>query len=160
MAQLKLTEIAQWTEKQRKLYADYYQELWQVKSLLSSFARVRQVMDLQVCLVGEYQRAFALFQQDRHFTPKEIAHMHRVYSGMLGESVRNLDALLLVVNAFSTQMSDAQRLEIIHRAAEGMEQTYADLRAFNRQNIGLSLARAKDAQELETFRTLYGLTHE
>ncbi len=32
MSQLKLDEIKDWAEKQRKLYDDYFQELWKVKA--------------------------------------------------------------------------------------------------------------------------------
>ena len=43
--ELKLTEIAEWTEKHRKLYQDYYEELWKVKNTIAMYQRVRQVMD-------------------------------------------------------------------------------------------------------------------
>src|SRR5687767_7273361 len=33
--ELKLTEIAEWTEKHRKLYEDYYEELWKVKNTIA-----------------------------------------------------------------------------------------------------------------------------
>src|SRR5689334_3141587 len=32
MSELKLSEIRDWVEKQRKLYADYFDELWKIKS--------------------------------------------------------------------------------------------------------------------------------
>lgn len=54
-------------------------------------------------------------------------------------------------------MSDSERLEIINRAGEKIEQNYADLKAFNAQNILLSMNRAKNAHEIETIRKLYGL---
>ena len=37
MAKLKLEEISDWVEKQRKLYDDYFQELWKVKSALTYY---------------------------------------------------------------------------------------------------------------------------
>ena len=42
--------------------------------------------------------------------------MQQVYTGILDESVKNIDQLQLVINAFVTQMSDAKRLEIINTA--------------------------------------------
>jgi len=114
-------------------------------------------MELQKRLVAEYKSAWNLVNQDDHFTAEELDYMYKVYSGILDESVKNLDEILLVVYAFKTQMSDAKRLEIINRAGDKIERNYADLRAFNAQNVMLSLNRAKNAHEIETVRKLYGL---
>jgi hypothetical protein len=114
-------------------------------------------MEKQVRLVEEYKRAWALFQQDKHFTADEILHMGQVYTGILGESVKNLDLLFLVINSFNTQMSDGERLEIIDNAAEGMDINYNDLKAFNVQNMLLSLQRAKNKHDAEVVKQLYGI---
>jgi hypothetical protein len=159
LSEFKLSEIAQWTEKQRTLYKEYYDELWKVRSTIATYQRIRQIMERQVMLVGEYRRTWELVSQDKHFTSIEIDYMYRVYTGILDESVYNLDQILLVVNSFKTQMSDAKRLDIINAAGEGIEQNYADLKQFNQQNAQLSLSRAKDAHELETLKKLYGLSN-
>ncbi|MBZ0246564.1 MAG: conjugal transfer protein TraI, partial [Cyclobacteriaceae bacterium] len=75
----------------------------------------------------------------------------------LDESVSNLDQLLLIINSFRTQMSDAKRLELINKTGERIEQNYTDLQQFNNQNIQLSLNRAKDEHEIESIKKLYGL---
>src|SRR5687768_15018192 len=41
MQELKLGEISDWVEKQRKLYADYYEELWRVKSAIAYYQKVK-----------------------------------------------------------------------------------------------------------------------
>ena len=158
--ELKLTEIAEWTEKHRKLYQDYYEELWKVKNTIAAYKRVRQLMDQQVKLVDEYRRCWNIVQKDDHFTKEELAYMGKVYLGIMEESVKNLDQVLLVINSFKTQMSDGKRLEIIERAADEIDQNYSDLKQFNTQNMLLSLNRAKDANEIDVVKKLYGLTDE
>ena len=116
-------------------------------------------MDRQVMIVGEYKRTWELVNQDKHYTSAEIDYMYRVYTGILDESLFNLDQILLVVNSFKTQMSDAKRLEIINLAGEGIEQNYADLKQFNQQNVQLSLSRAKDEHEIQTLKKLYGISN-
>lgn len=98
LSELKLTEIAEWTEKHRKLYEQYYNELWEIKNAISSWQRIRQIMQLQERLVDEYLRAWNLLKQDERFTNDELEYMYRIYSGILEESVRNLDEILLVIN--------------------------------------------------------------
>lgn len=157
MSKVKLDEITIWVEKQRTLYKDYFDELWRVKGILSYYHRIKEVTEKQIRLVEEYKRAYALFKQDKHFTPDELAYIGQVYTGILNESMKNIDQLFLVINSFSTQMTDAKRLEIINNAADGTETAYNDLKAFNQQNILLSVQRAKDAKEVEAVKQLYGL---
>lgn len=157
MSKVKLDEITDWVEKQRTLYKDYFDELWRVKSIISYYHRIKEVTEKQVRLVEEYKRAYAIFKQDKHFTPDELAYMGQVFTGILNESIKNIDQLFLVINSFSTQMTDAKRLEIINLAAGGTETAYNDLKAFNQQNILLSIQRAKDVKEVEAVKQLYGL---
>jgi hypothetical protein len=157
MSGLKLTEIGDWVEKQKTLYADYFDELWKIKSTITTYQRVREIIKKQVQLVNEYSRAISLFKQDKHFTEKEISYMHDVYSGILDESVKNIEQVQLVINAFVTQMSDAKRLEIINTAADNIEQNISDLRQFNQENIKISLQRAKDKNDIDAVKRLYGL---
>lgn len=153
--ELKLTEIAEWTEKHRQLYKEYYDDLWKVRNTISSYQRTKQILERQVRLVEEYKRVWNIIKQDDHFTKHELEYMYRVYSGIMNESVRNLDQILVVVNSFKTQMSDAKRLEIINKCGEEIERNYYDLKKFNNQNIQLSINRAKDGHEIETVKQLY-----
>jgi hypothetical protein len=157
MSKVKLDEITDWVEKQRTLYKDYFEELWRVKSVISYYHRIREITEKQIHLVEEYKRAWTLFKQDKHFTPDEILYMGNVYKGILNESIKNIDQLFLVIDSFSTQMTDAKRLEIINKAAERMEVTYSDLKAFNQQSILLSLQRAKTTNDVDVVKQLYGL---
>jgi hypothetical protein len=157
MSKIKLDEITGWVEKQRTLYRDYFDELWKVKGVISYYYRIRDITEKQIRLVEEYKRAWALLKQDKHFTPDEVRFMGEVYKGILAESIKNIDHLFLVVHSFSTQMTDAKRLEIVDRAAEGMETAYRDLKAFNQQNALLSLQRARAGNDVERVKQLYGI---
>ena len=157
LSKLKLGEIADWTEKQRDLYQGYYQELWKIKSAITYYKRIKDLTARQVAIMDEYKWAWNLFKKDKHFSAEELDMMEKVYSGILEESVKNIDQILLVVNSFKTQMSDAKRLEIINQAAEKMEVNYSDLKQFNGQNIGLSIGRAKSLDEIAILKEIYGI---
>jgi hypothetical protein len=155
--ELKLKEIAEWTDKHRQLYKEYYEELWKVRNVISSFQRIRQIVDRQAKIVDEYSRVWNIIQSDDHFTSSEIEYMYSVYTGILNASIRNIDQVMLVINSFQTQMSDAKRLEIIKSCGEAIDRNYYDLKEFNTQNIQLSISRAKDEHEISTVKKLYGL---
>ncbi len=156
LSKLKLQEISSWTEKQRQLYASYFDELWKVKNAVATYKKIKEVARRQVALVDEYKRAYELLRKDTHFTPDEIDYMYQVYSGILTESIKNIDQLLLVVNSFSTQMSDGKRLEIIAAAADGIDDNMTALRQFTDYNVGISIQRAKGGSEIEMVKRMYG----
>ncbi len=157
MSKLKLTEISDWSKKQKELYAKYFDELWKVKNAISSYQAVRDFIKKQVQLVQEYSKAFNLSKQDKNFTTDELDYMQKVYTGILDESIKNIDQIQFVLNAFATQMTDAKRLEIIHAAGDNIEQNITDLRQFNQQNITISLQRSKEKNDIDVVKKLYGL---
>jgi hypothetical protein len=157
MAQLQLDGITDWVQKQKDLYTEYYQELAQVKQIVADYDKVKTAIALQTRIVSEYKSAYALFQQDKHFSASEVSYMYTVYAGIVDESLKNLDQVLLVVNAFVTQMGDAGRIDIIDHATRSMQKNYNDLKEFNNQNVQLSLQRAADSNDLQTIKNLYGI---
>lgn len=157
LSKFKLSEISDWTDRQRALYADYYQKLWEVKSLISTYKKVKDLAKTQAAILQEYKWAIGLFHKDKHFTADELLNIEEVYRGILDASIKNLDQVFAVINSFKTQMSDAKRLELIAAAADKMDQNYADLKQFNNQNITLSIQRAKSDFEVKTLKRMYEL---
>lgn len=157
LSKTKLTEISDWVQKQKDLYGDYFNELWQVKDAIEYYHRIEDIIEKQVKIVSEYQSAYNLFKQDEHFSSDEIEYMSKVYTGIINESLKNLDQLFLVINSFTTQMSDEARMQIINNAGEGMDENYSDLKIFNSENMMLSLQRSKNLNEVNVVKQLYGL---
>ncbi|TPG38401.1 conjugal transfer protein TraI [Flavobacterium pectinovorum] len=157
LSKLKLDEISDWTKKQKELYKGYYEELAKVKSIITYYQRIKDITKKQTKLVEEYERAWNLFKQDTHFKENEIQYMERVYSGILEESLKNMDQIFLILDSFSTQMSDLKRLEIINEAADQIDANYDDLTLFNQQNVILSLQRAKTEADVNQVKQFYGI---
>lgn len=157
LSKLKLNEISDWTERQKDLYKDYFDELAKVKSIISYYHRIKEISQKQQRLLEEYHRAWNLLRQDDYFSAEELIYMTEVYSGIIDQSAKNIDQLMLVVKSFTTTMSDAQRLKLINSVAERVETNYDDLTRFNRQNMLLSLQRTKEDNDANVVRKLYGL---
>jgi hypothetical protein len=157
LSKLKLDEISNWTEKQRDLYKNYYEELQKVKSIITYYKRIKEISQKQTRLIQEYERAWNLFKQDSHFNQSEVDYMEKVYSGILEESMKNIDQIFLILESFTTQMSDLKRLEIINAAADQIDGNYDDLTQFNKQNVLLSLQRAKTVNDVNKVKQFYGI---
>jgi hypothetical protein len=157
LSKLKLDEITDWVDKHKEQYAKYFDELAKVKQAISGYKKVKEIMQKQVAIVDEYKRAFNLFKNDKHFTAGEIEYMVQVYTGIVDESLKNLDQLFLVINALGTEMTDGKRIEIIGNVAARIDENLNDLRDFNSQNVRLSLQRARDEKEINAVKAYYGL---
>jgi hypothetical protein len=156
-SKLKLDEISDWTNKQKEIYQEYFDELWRVKSIITYYKRITDIIAAQKQLVNEYKSAYSLFQQDNHFSAGEISYMYKVYSGIIDASINSLDQILNLLESFTVQMSDGERLDLLNKSATEINQNISDLRAFNNQNIQLSLQRTKDQKDLDFVKQLYGL---
>ena len=157
MSQLKLNDISSWLQQEKDLYSAYYQELWKIKSYISEYDRIKDIINKQVLIINEYNQASASFKKDSHFSAAELNTMSQVYSGLLAQCSNNLDQLNLVINAFVTQMSDAQRLHIIDDAGSKIDKNYSDILEFDQQNRMISLQRSRDQNDLNMVKQLYGI---
>jgi hypothetical protein len=157
LSQLKLSEISSWSQKQKELFSQYYTELWNIKTAIAYYSRLSDLTEKQVALVNSYNAAWALIKNDKHFSSDELAYMGKVYSGILQESIKDLDQILAVVHANKTQMPDAKRLELVNKAADHMDSNYIDLQRFTTENDLLSIQRAEDENEVETLKQYYGI---
>lgn len=157
LSKLRLSEISGWSGSQQQLFSGYYDELWKIKAGIAYYQRIKDLTATQVAMVGEYHKAWSLLRQDNHFNAGEISHMEAVYNGILSASLKNLDQLLLIISSDRTQMTDEQRLELINRAGDRLDENYNDLRRFSSENKMLSLQRSRDLGDTQTIKTLYGI---
>jgi hypothetical protein len=157
MSELQLDDIAEWVQDQKDLYGEYFAELAQVKTVIAGYHKAQEIVEREQQILSAYQRGMAVFGKDPHFSAAELNQITAVYGGILAESERNLSALTTVISAFTTQMSDQQRMAIIDKAGAGMDRTWRDIQAFTNENALLSLQRASEAADDETLKKLYGL---
>jgi len=155
--QLKLSQIAGVGQQQTDLFTKYYNELYTVKEVITDYEEVKNITLEQEALVREYQSAWSLTQQDKHFSVAELEYISSVYTGILKASINNLDHLMALVNSFKTQMSDGKRMELINNTSRHVDENYNDLKEFNNQNIELSLERANDENDIQSTKNLYGI---
>ena len=148
MAKLRLEEISDWSSKQKELYADYYDGLWKVKSVIAQFQRVKETAALQGRILEEYQRTWKIITVDGNFSPEEMKRMQLVYTGMLEESIRHIDHLVTLVGQYRNSMTDAERLERIHLIEGKVKEHYLHMVKFNRTNLQINNQRAALRKDL------------
>ena len=66
---------------------------WHSKGLISGYDRLKGLVQMQGRIVSEYESAYNLFKQDKHFTGSELDFMFNIYSGIMDQSLKNLNRL-------------------------------------------------------------------
>lgn len=151
-----IKNIAQGNFNLHKVFLD---GLMEVSPAVRNYRRVADITHYQIMLVNEYRTAFDRFRRDNNFNPDELAYLGRVYDNLFNESLRNLDGLLTVITAGKTRMSDDERLQAIDRIFEDMQDKLMFLRHFNNNTTILAVQRAKEHNDVQTLRKIYGLTN-
>lgn len=153
--ELKLSEIADWNDKQKEQYASLFKEFWKVKSAIIQFQRLKEVIEMQKMLVKEYKNAWGLISSSNQYSSQELISMERNYEGILRISLQNLDELSQVMNPFRIQMTDAERLAFLHQSEKKLRENLYELRSYNSMNLNLMKSRGAKGEEFA--RNVYGI---
>jgi hypothetical protein len=131
--------------------------LLSVSPAVKKYKRVGDIIRYQLLILKEGKAAYRQFRQDKHFTAKEIEYMAGVYENLANQSLNNLDDLMLVLTAGKLRMSDDERITLIDRIYSDILEQWSFLKHFNNTTKLLSLARARELQDVEVSRKLSGI---
>lgn len=141
------------------LHKAFLDGLMEVSPAVRNYRRVADIVNYQVVLIKEYRKAYDRFRRDNNFNPDELAYLGRVYNNLFKESLRNLDELVTVITAGKTRMSDDERLQAIDRIYADMQDKLMFLRNFNNNTTILAVQRAKERNDAQAIRKIYGLNN-
>lgn len=141
------------------LHKAFLDGLMEVSPAVRNYRRVADITNYQIILVKEYRKAYERFRQDNNFNADELAYLGRVYDNLFKESLRNLDELLTVITAGKVRMSDDERLQAIDRIYADMQDKLTFLRHFNNNSTILAVQRAKERNDAQAIRKIYGLNN-
>jgi len=141
------------------LHKAFLDGLMEVSPTVRNYRRVVDISNDQIILVKEYRKAYDRFRQDNNFNEDELAYIGRVYDNLFKESLRNLDELLTVITAGKARMSDDERLQAIDRIYADMHDKLLFLQHFNNNTTILAVQRAKERNDAQTIRKIYGLNN-
>lgn len=139
------------------LHKVFLDGLMEVNPTVRNYRRVAEIINCQVTLVKEYRNAYNRFIRDNNFNSVEINYIAQVYNNLFKESLGGLDELLTIITAGNARMSDDERLHAIDRIYSDMQNRLIFLRHFNNSTTILALQRAKERNDAETIRKIYGL---
>ncbi|MDD2305013.1 MAG: TerB family tellurite resistance protein [Prolixibacteraceae bacterium] len=141
------------------LHKTFLDALMEVSPTVKKYKRVADIINYQVILVKEYKSAFNRFKQDNNFNQQELVYLSRVYENLFKQSLNNLDNLATIITANKLRMSDDERLDAIDKIFADMQDKLLFLRYFNNNTTVLALQRAKERNDANTMRLVYGINN-
>lgn len=153
------TTIRDISHRSFDLHRVFLDGLLHVSPWVRDYFRVKEIINLQRQLVQEYQQAYGRLRSDSHLTASEVVSYSQICTRLLDESGRTLDELAMVLTDGQLRATDQERLGQIDGLHREMTEKLAALRKLNNEAGMVSLQRARDAEDGQEIRKLYGLDH-
>jgi hypothetical protein len=151
------TDIKNIAEGNFNLHKAFLDGLLAISPTVGSYYKVAGIINAQISTVTEYKSSYRQWQSDGHFTVSELNYIGGVYAGLLSRSLRNLDALSMVITAGELRMSDAERQNAIDQVYADVTGQLSALRSFNNSIAVQAAQRTQQANDINTLKLLYGL---
>jgi hypothetical protein len=141
------------------LHKTFLDGLLEVSPTVRNYKKIADVINYQILILKEYKNAYSRFKKDGSFNTDEINYLGSVYSNLFNQSLKNLDALAMVITANKLRMSDDERLKAIDDIFNSMLDKLTFLRSFNNNATILAIQRSREKKDANTVQTIYGITN-
>jgi hypothetical protein len=141
------------------LHKTFLDGLLAVSPTVKNYKKVGEILNFQVSIVKEYKSAFNRFKSDGNFSIGEITYLTDVYTNLFNQSVKDLDALFVVITASKLRMSDDERLKAIDNIFIDMQDKLVFLRHFNNSTTIMAIQKARDKKDTKSLKAIYGINN-
>jgi phage host-nuclease inhibitor protein Gam len=139
------------------LHTDYLNSLKAVNPKVKKYARVAEIIALQLKITKSYKSLYQQIRQDDLFYGDEVDYIKRVFERVLENCDANLDELLNIVTDGKLEMKDNERITRINIIYQNMLDNYTFSESFSNQTKLMALSKAMELKEAKTSRDLRGI---
>ena len=139
------------------LHSAFFSSLEAINPSVKSFTEVAEIALLQISIVESFQQAIQNLKTSGQLHTGELAYIGQVYSTVVNDGLKDVDALLTLVTAGNYSMNDGDRLRQIDGLYRDMADKYTFTQAFIAQSQALDRSRAKEASDIGEVGALYGI---
>lgn len=138
------------------LHRAFLDGLWLVNPEIARYRKVADIIRFQAGIFSQYKSAYKRYSSGNLFSARELQYLSGVFTGLLDESLKNLDELTMVLTANSMRMSDDERLRAIDRIYDDMQSKLVFLTRFTTKTDQLSTVRKEKLDELKKLEQITG----
>jgi hypothetical protein len=155
-----LTTIGGFTRGEFNLHTDYFNSLKSVNPEIKRYARVGDIIALQVKIAQNYSRSYWKLNSSDVFSNDELAYIGRVFSRLLDDCAKTLDELITITTDGKLEMKDDERIQRIDRLYMDMQDKFTFTQSFSNDAVSLVASRVKEKIDVQTSRVLHGIKNE
>lgn len=152
-----LTTIGDFKRGEFNLHSDYFNSLKTVNPKIKTYAKVGEIVALQLKIIKSSSFIIRQVQWDDLFHGNEIAYIKRVVDRLLENCDGNLEELLTIVTDGELEMKEEERMKRIDALYLNMLENYSFGESFTKQTRLMVLSRAEEKKDLKTSRDLNGI---
>lgn len=141
------------------LHNMFLNALMKASPVVQKYQKVADIIDCELKIISEYGTAYNRFKQDDNFSPDEIIYIAKVYNNLINESIKGLSDLATVITDNALRASDDERLNVIDQLDTEMQNRLSFLRYFNNNTTVLALQRAREKNDVNTIKNIYGINN-
>jgi hypothetical protein len=141
------------------LHKAFLDGLLAVSPTVRKYQKVIDIINAQTQIVKEYKAAYSQFSKASIFNSRELDYINGVYGNLFNLSLKNLDELTMILTDSQLRMADAERLSAIDRIDKDVQDKLGFLRSFNSNTAVQALQRAREQNDIETIKSLYGISN-
>lgn len=155
-----LTTIGGFTKGELNLHTDYINSLKSVNPEIKRYAKVAEIIAIQVKIVQNYNRTHRTLNSSDAFSKDELEYIRRVFSRLLNDCDKTLDELITVTTDGKLEMKDDERIEKIDNLYLDMQDKFTFSQSFSNDAKSLAASRIKEKTDVQTSRVLHGIKNE
>lgn len=151
------TAVKDISEGNFNLHKNFLDALLDVSPAVRKYKRIADIISYQSRIVKEYKAAFNRFKDEKSFTPEEISYLKNVYEGLLKQTAKSIDELIMVVTAGTLRMSDDERLQAVDKIYDNVLEQFSFLKEFNNNTGLLAMQRKTEQTEITISQRIDGV---
>ncbi|NEW82785.1 MAG: hypothetical protein GZ094_10520 [Mariniphaga sp.] len=155
-----LNTIGDFKRGEFNLHTGYFNSLKSVNPKIKQYAKVTDIMAMQVTIIQGYSRTRRQVQQSGVFNGEELDYIWRVLGRLLDDCENTLDELIAVTTDSNLEMKDDERLKQIDILYKDMMDNYTFSQSFHNETIVLAASRIKENNDAQTSRALYNIKQD
>ncbi|WP_090659552.1 hypothetical protein [Parafilimonas terrae] len=152
-----LHTISGFTKGELNLHTDYFNSLKTVNPSIKRYARVADIITLQVKIVQGYHSNYKQLCGTNALSGDELTYINEVFAKLLDDCAQTLDALITVTTDGKIAMKDDERLKRIDQLYADMQDKYSFSQSFSNDAKILAASRLREQTDIQTGRAWLGI---
>lgn len=152
-----LNTIGDFTKGEFNLHSGYFNSLKAVNPEIKRYAKVADIISLQVKIVQHYNRTIRQIRSSDAFSGDELAYIGRVFNRLFDDCDKTIDELIALTTDGKLQMKDDERISRIDKMYLDMQDKFTFSQRFSNEAKTLAASRLKEKNDVQTSRLLNGI---